>query len=155
MRIKLKEMKLGMQILFLMMITICSSTSFCNHKKSGFYCNSDHSYLWCYGHPYPTEMMCPIGTSCRCGYSPNNPCGFHQQVLQECYGSFEENIPSKPPNEPPSEPLPPDTPVSPPENDNNNNNDSNNDNNNNNDDNQQSDEIETSESFEEIDYCTE
>ena len=76
--------------------------AFCNKKKSGFYCNSDHTYLWCYGNPQPSTMTCAPGTSCRCGYSSFNPCGFHSQVLEDCEGSFQDNITPSP--SPPSIP---------------------------------------------------
>ena len=137
-------------LIIISLITKETVGSFCNHKKSGFYCNSDHTYNWCYGNPYPTEMMCPAGTSCRCGYSTFNPCGFHQQVLQDCYGSFQDNLPSPPSNDNNNNDN--DNSNQEPPEDNNSNNDNNqNDNNNSNDNNDN--EIEESESFEEINYC--
>ena len=136
-------------ILLLFIITIGSLGSFCNKKKSGFYCNTDHSYYWCYGHPQPSEMMCPAGTSCKCGYSSFNPCGFHQQDIQDCNGSFQDNLPSEKPSPPPSN-----------DNDNNqNNNDQNNNDNNNNQstdiDKPQDDDNQQEESFEETNFCEE
>ena len=78
--------------------------AFCNKKKSGFYCDSDHTYLWCYGNPQPSTMTCAPGTSCQCGYSSFNPCGFHSQVLEDCEGSFQDNItPPTPSPSPPSQ----------------------------------------------------